>query len=345
MKKLHYFLLGAVVCLCLAAASPSLPPTRIAPGSNVTVTTNGVNNFTIAATGGVADGGSLTNVNIYVQTNKGTIYFSADNTYDIGLQADLRPRDIFLSRNLLGGAWISVGAGSAYYGGAGRSSLSSSLDGWWLLANNSGSGFGVLQFGGTTAAYPGISLANGLAARTASDSAYTNFTAKNIYLQAGTSTNILKAEALLYFTTTATTNVGGGEDTLWTQSVEGGTLAADGDTIPFELTGGYGASVGDNKYLKLKWGGTEFWGLTNATALDAFWEVKGRIIRTGAATQRITGSFLSGNGASVVTTAFSVTGSATLSSANTFLVTGESDTASDGMIYIHAGQLGYKPAR
>jgi hypothetical protein len=52
MKRIHYLLLGLLVSLTLAAVSPTLPPTRIIAGSNVTVTTNGVNNFTIASSSG-----------------------------------------------------------------------------------------------------------------------------------------------------------------------------------------------------------------------------------------------------------------------------------------------------
>jgi hypothetical protein len=49
---------GFAAALCVAAVSPTLPPTRLAPGSGVTITTNGVNNFTIAAT----SGSSVTNL-------------------------------------------------------------------------------------------------------------------------------------------------------------------------------------------------------------------------------------------------------------------------------------------
>lgn len=56
MKRIHYLLLGLLVSLTIAAVSPSLPPTRIAPGSGITVTTNGVNNFTLSA------GSSVTNL-------------------------------------------------------------------------------------------------------------------------------------------------------------------------------------------------------------------------------------------------------------------------------------------
>ena len=83
MKRIHFLLLGLLVSLTIAAVSPSLPPTRIIAGAGITVTTNGVNNFTIGG-GGVPNGGSMTNVNIYVQTNRGDILFDGDGTRATG---------------------------------------------------------------------------------------------------------------------------------------------------------------------------------------------------------------------------------------------------------------------
>jgi hypothetical protein len=68
MKRVHYLLLGLLVSLCLAAASPTLPPTRIAPGTGVTVVTNGVNSFTLSASGGGGDVYSASN-NTFTGTN------------------------------------------------------------------------------------------------------------------------------------------------------------------------------------------------------------------------------------------------------------------------------------
>lgn len=66
MKRIHYLLLGLLLSLCIAAVSPTLPPTRIIAGTNVTVVTNGVNNFTLAASGGVGTSNGLaTNLFVY----------------------------------------------------------------------------------------------------------------------------------------------------------------------------------------------------------------------------------------------------------------------------------------
>jgi hypothetical protein len=69
MKRIHYLLLGLLVSLTIAAVSPSLPPTRIAAGSGVTVTTNGVNNFSISASGAGTNSALLNGTNVFTGTN------------------------------------------------------------------------------------------------------------------------------------------------------------------------------------------------------------------------------------------------------------------------------------
>ena len=67
MKRIHYLLLGLLVSLTIAAVSPGLPPTRIIAGnSTVVVVTNGVNSFTLTASGGVGTSNGLaTNLSVY----------------------------------------------------------------------------------------------------------------------------------------------------------------------------------------------------------------------------------------------------------------------------------------
>jgi hypothetical protein len=77
MKRIHYLLLGLLVSLTIAAVSPTLPPTRIAPGTNVTVVTNGVNSFTISATGGAATNAIANTAGLGTNT---TIYGLTINT-------------------------------------------------------------------------------------------------------------------------------------------------------------------------------------------------------------------------------------------------------------------------
>jgi hypothetical protein len=76
MKRIHYLLLGLLVSLTIAATGPGLPPTRIAPGANTTVVTNGVNSFTISSSAG-GSGAQLDGTNVFTGTNT----FTADVNY------------------------------------------------------------------------------------------------------------------------------------------------------------------------------------------------------------------------------------------------------------------------
>jgi hypothetical protein len=82
MKRIHYLLLGLLVSLTIAAVSPGLPPTRIAPGTNTTVVTNGVNSFTISSSAG-ASAAQLAGTNVFTGTNRFTLPVIATNTGSI----------------------------------------------------------------------------------------------------------------------------------------------------------------------------------------------------------------------------------------------------------------------
>ena len=51
LKRGHYFVLGLLVALTVAAVSPSAPPVRLTVTGGLSITTNGMNNFTIDGTG------------------------------------------------------------------------------------------------------------------------------------------------------------------------------------------------------------------------------------------------------------------------------------------------------
>jgi len=82
----------------LAQPSPNLPPTRLAPGSGVTITTNGVNNFTIAASGGssvtnLGNGSNTllaTNLQVYSSgtTNRPLRVFGTNGTTEFYVDKD-----------------------------------------------------------------------------------------------------------------------------------------------------------------------------------------------------------------------------------------------------------------
>lgn len=80
MKRIHYLLLGLLVSLTIAAVSPGLPPTRIAPGANTTVVTNGINSFTISSSSG-GSGAQLDGTNVFTGTNTfpAASFYTANN--------------------------------------------------------------------------------------------------------------------------------------------------------------------------------------------------------------------------------------------------------------------------
>lgn len=88
MKRIHYLLLGLLVSLTIAATGPGLPPTRIAPGANTTVVTNGINSFTISSSAGGA-GAQLDGTNVFTGTNTFTAWTSITTNTIFHLQQRL----------------------------------------------------------------------------------------------------------------------------------------------------------------------------------------------------------------------------------------------------------------
>lgn len=93
MKKLLNLLLLIAPAILLAQPSPSTPPTKIAAGAGIVVSTNGVNNFTISAGG---TNSALTNLvvrqlNGNALTVNTNVLLVATNYVGIGTTAPLRP--------------------------------------------------------------------------------------------------------------------------------------------------------------------------------------------------------------------------------------------------------------
>ena len=127
---------------------------------------------------------------------------------------------------------------------------------------------------------------------------------------------------------TAVGNVGAGEDDLMTYSLPASFLSTNGDSMYFEAAGTV-ANNANAKRIRVKFGATTILdtgaaGIAVATAYD--WVVRGRVVRTGAATQDIYCSFVAGT-----TLNFSdfTTATETLSGAVTFKLTGEATSNND----------------
>lgn len=82
MKRIHYLLLGLLVSLTIAAVSPTVPPTRLTAGGNITIVTNSLNNFTLSGSVTNYDQ-NFTNVIIY---GSGTNALLIPGTNRVGIQ-------------------------------------------------------------------------------------------------------------------------------------------------------------------------------------------------------------------------------------------------------------------
>lgn len=127
---------------------------------------------------------------------------------------------------------------------------------------------------------------------------------------------------------TAVGNVGTGEDDLMTYSLPSSYLSANGDSVPFEAAGTI-ANNANQKRIKIKFGATTILdtgaaGIAVSTAYD--WVARGRIVRTGAATQDAYAEIRLGS--TLFFTDFT-SPTETLSGAVTFKLTGETNAASN----------------
>jgi hypothetical protein len=146
----------------------------------------------------------------------------------------------------------------------------------------------------------------------------------NVIQQSNVSTGLVYASGLkskiyvLNVNSTDVGNVGGGEDDLMTFLVPAGLLANDGDSIWFE-TEFTTSENANSKELKLYFGSDVIYDASSLSAAGGSMVVMGRIIRTGAATQKIMFSVTSLNDPD--TSSFS-SATQTLSSAIVFKATG-----------------------
>jgi hypothetical protein len=98
------------------------------------------------------------------------LFFSPDNTYDIGASSANRPANVYVATNVQATNFFAGASGS-------RTKYTSTGDGVGLLTNVAGTDFTRLQFGGTTSAFPSLKR-NGtiIEAKLADDSGYASLT-------------------------------------------------------------------------------------------------------------------------------------------------------------------------
>jgi len=144
-------------------------------------------------------------------------------------------------------------------------------------------------------------------------------------VQPGTASDIAGIGGTLFVDTTAVGNVGTGEDDLRSYSVPANTLATNGDYLEFEA-GGTILNNANSKRLRAYFGATVIFDSTTTggipTNTAGNWYMRGKIIQTGAATQKAVVQ-VSTNMSAWTTLCTYSTPAATLSGAVTLKLTAE----------------------
>ena len=158
---------------------------------------------------------------------------------------------------------------------------------------------------------------------------------------AGASTTLAKLTGTLFYSTTTVGSNGTPTETdLWTMSIPANALFTNGDSISFYMVGTTANNI-NNKRLRLYFGLTTIFDTTATAEQNSKWELRGNVIRTGAATQKCYASLIAGSKWGGTTVQY-VVGGETLSSAVTFRITGLGVAASD--IVFEMGKVIYEPA-
>jgi len=141
------------------------------------------------------------------------------------------------------------------------------------------------------------------------------------------SSTFARVSGTLTTSTTAVWNVGTGEDNLITYTVPWNLLTVNTDRIKFTAAGTFAANV-NNKRLRAYFGTSVLLDTTALALNGGDWALDGEIIRTGAATQKAWCRFSSSN-ALLTSSVDYTTPAMTLSSNQTFKLTGEATANND----------------
>lgn len=151
----------------------------------------------------------------------------------------------------------------------------------------------------------------------------------NITIPVGATTNSAQMGGKLVVDTTSVGNVGVGEDTLITYSMDANTLDLDGSFLEISAWGIVAANA-NNKEIKLKLGSTVLLTTGAVAANSGNWAITANIIRTAAATQQVIASIVSDNSLIIDSSTFTAS-TEDLTAALSILCTGEA-TADDDII-------------
>jgi hypothetical protein len=173
-------------------------------------------------------------------------------------------------------------------------------------------------------------------------SPFTALTAPSGTIVGTTDTQTLSAKTLtggsltLNVNTTQTGNSGTSETDLASYTVPAGYLATNGDSVWFEAAGTFAATA-NTKQVRVRFGGgsqTLVFDSSGQAVNNNKWAIRGRIIRTGAATQKGYGQLTTNNSAMLIAGSADIRTNldATLSGTNALRVTGTSSAASNDIL-------------
>lgn len=152
-------------------------------------------------------------------------------------------------------------------------------------------------------------------------------TVTKVLVKAGSSSSTAKVGGTLTTSTTAVGNVGAGEDDLITYSVPASTLGTNLDYIEFDMGGTFAANA-NTKRVRIKFGATTLFDTTALIFNGVDWRAEGKIIRTGATTQKAICTFSSATTLLTQIADYTTPGE-TLSGAVTLKATGEATSNND----------------
>lgn len=135
-------------------------------------------------------------------------------------------------------------------------------------------------------------------------------------------------------------NTGTDETDFYSDTISAGQLSADGDAVSFVYAGNFAAN-GNNKQVRVYFGGTVIMDSTALAANGSAWKVTGTIIRDSSTSVR-TESYIIVSGVGTIQYYGNLTG-LTLSNAQILKITGQSDTAGDD-VTVGMGKISFEPA-
>lgn len=134
---------------------------------------------------------------------------------------------------------------------------------------------------------------------------------------------------ITYTNTTQTGNTAATETDAFSHTLSAATLGTDGESIEFEAAGTFAATASTDKRVKVVFGSTTIFDTGALAAVAAAsWHLKGLIVRTGAATQKVIVSFDS-SFSSLNSTATYTAATETLANALTLKLTVNGTNAND----------------